>query len=57
MGLVVSGMLNKQAGHRLGVTEKTIKVHRAQVMHKMGAQSLADLVRMAEKIGVRPPAR
>lgn len=51
MALVVSGMLNKHAGHQLGVTEKTIKAHRAQVMHKMLARSLAELVRMAEKIG------
>ncbi len=53
--LVVSGMLNKQVGHRLGITEKTIKVHRAQVMHKMQAGSLAELVRMAEKVGIKPP--
>jgi FixJ family two-component response regulator len=50
MWLVVTGMLNKQTGHRLGVTEKTIKVHRARVMHKMGADSLAELVRMAEQL-------
>lgn len=53
--LVVSGMLNKQVGHQLGITEKTIKVHRAQVMHKMQAGSLAELVRMAEKVGIKPP--
>ncbi len=52
MILVVSGMLNKRVGHRLGVTEKTVKFHRGNVMHKMGANSLADLVRMAEKIGI-----
>jgi len=51
--LVVSGMLNKQVAYDLGITEKTIKVHRAQVMRKMDAQSLADLVRLAEKLGVR----
>jgi FixJ family two-component response regulator len=57
MALVVSGMLNKQTGCRLGVTEKTVKVHRAQVMRKMRANSLAELVKMAERIGVRssPP--
>jgi len=52
-GLVVSGMLNKQVAFDLGITEKTVKVHRAQVMQKMGAQSLADLVRFAEKLGIR----
>lgn len=51
-GLVASGMLNKQVAFDLGITEKTIKVHRARVMEKMGAQSLADLVRFAEKIGI-----
>jgi FixJ family two-component response regulator len=53
LGYVVAGRLNKQIAHRLGVTEKTIKVHRGQVMRKMQARSLADLVRMAEKIGIR----
>jgi FixJ family two-component response regulator len=52
MSLVVSGLMNKQVGSRLGVTEKTIKVHRGQVMRKMQADSLADLVRMSEKIGM-----
>ena len=47
--LVVSGMLNKQIAIDLGMSEKTVKVHRARVMHKMKAKSLADLVRMAEK--------
>jgi FixJ family two-component response regulator len=50
---VVSGKLNKQVAFDLGVTEKTIKVHRARVMEKMGAQSLADLVRFAEKLQIR----
>lgn len=53
--LVTSGLLNKQIAVRLGTSEKTIKVHRGQVMHKMQAASLADLVRMAEKLGIRPP--
>lgn len=52
--LVVSGMLNKQIAFDLGTVEKTIKVHRGRVMQKMGAQSLADLVRFAEKLGIRP---
>lgn len=50
MGLVVKGLINKHSASKLGVTEKTVKVHRARVMQKMRAQSLADLVRMAEKV-------
>ncbi len=52
-GLVASGMLNKQIAFDLGTSEKTIKVHRARIMEKLGAASLADLVRFAEKLGVR----
>jgi len=52
MGLVVTGLLNKQVAHALGTVEKTIKVHRAQVMHKMEADSLAELVRMADRLGL-----
>ena len=48
--LVVTGMLNKQIAFELGITEKTIKVHRARIMQKMGVQSLADLVRLAERL-------
>ena len=57
--LVASGRLNKQVGSELGTTEKTIKVHRARVMEKMEAESLADLVRMAVRLGVTtaPPTR
>jgi FixJ family two-component response regulator len=53
LSLVVAGMLNKQTASRLGIAEKTIKVHRAQVMKKMGANSLADLVRMASRLSIR----
>ena len=50
--LVVSGMLNRQIGHELGIGEKTVKVHRARVMEKMRAGSLAELVRLAGAGGV-----
>jgi FixJ family two-component response regulator len=49
---VCAGRLNKQIADDLGVVEKTIKVHRAHVMEKMGVRSLADLVRVAERLGV-----
>jgi FixJ family two-component response regulator len=51
MALVVAGLLNKQVGGELGISEITVKAHRGQVMQKMKANSLADLVRMAGKIG------
>jgi FixJ family two-component response regulator len=52
MVLVVRGLLNKQIAFELGTVEKTIKVHRARVMEKMQVDSLADLVRLAEKVGI-----
>jgi len=60
LALVVTGLLNKQIAGELGTTDMTVKAHRGRVMRKMGAGSLADLVRMAEKLkisaepGIRP---
>jgi FixJ family two-component response regulator len=56
MALVVSGLLNKQAGGELGISEITVKAHRGQVMRKMKAESLPDLVKMAARLGL-PPRR
>jgi FixJ family two-component response regulator len=52
MALVVTGMLNKQIAWQLGTVEKTIKVHRSRVMEKMAVDSIAELVRLAEKVGI-----
>jgi FixJ family two-component response regulator len=52
-GLVTTGLMNKQVAGELGVSEITAKVHRGNVMRKMGARSLADLVRMADALGIQ----
>jgi len=53
IALVTAGLMNKQIAHEFGVSEITVKVHRSNVMRKMGAKSLADLVIMADALGVR----
>jgi len=55
MALVVTGLLNKQVAGELGTSEASVKVHRQHVMEKMRAGSLAALVRMADRIGIRTP--
>ena len=55
MALVSSGLLNKQIAARLALSEATVKVHRAQVMRKMAAGSLPELVRIADRVGTPPP--
>jgi FixJ family two-component response regulator len=54
MGFVVSGLLNKQVGGELGISEITVKAHRGQMMRKMKADSLPELVTMAARLGLRP---
>ena len=54
MNLVVSGMLNKQIGMKLGISEITVKAHRGKMMQKMKAESLADLVKTAVRLGLAP---
>jgi FixJ family two-component response regulator len=51
---IISGMLNKQIAFKLGISEKTVKVHRGRIMVKLGVESVADLVRLTEKAGIEP---
>jgi FixJ family two-component response regulator len=55
--LVAQGLLNKQIGSELNIAEATVKLHRGHLMQKMTAETLADLVRMAEKLGISRPRR
>jgi FixJ family two-component response regulator len=55
LSLVVAGRLNKQIAGELGVTEMTVKMHRRQVMRKMQATGVAQLVRLADQIGITAP--
>jgi FixJ family two-component response regulator len=54
LGMVVAGMLNRKIAAKIGTTENTVKVHRSRAMEKMQAQSLADLVKMFDKLQPRP---
>jgi FixJ family two-component response regulator len=56
MALVVKGLMNKQIASALGASEKTVKIHRGRVMDKMNVQSVADLLRTAEKVDMSPGA-
>lgn len=55
MALVVTGLMNKQVAAKIGISEITVKAHRASVTRKMGARSLAELVRMADLLAIRAP--
>jgi FixJ family two-component response regulator len=54
---LISGQLNKQVGYDLGISERTIKIHRRQVLEKMEADSIADLVRMSSELGIAPAGK
>jgi FixJ family two-component response regulator len=56
MALVATGLMNKQIAAEIGIAEITVKIHRGHIMRKMAAKSLADLVRMAERLGIRRAA-
>ena len=55
MAFVTAGLMNKQIAGQMGLSEITVKIHRGHVMKKMKARSLADLVRIAEALGIRSP--
>lgn len=55
MAYVTSGLLNKQIAHEIGISENTVKLHRGHVIEKMGAKSLAELIRMADRLGMHSP--
>lgn len=52
---IISGMLNKQIAFKMGIAEQTVKIHRGKIMAKLGAHSIAELLRLAEKAGIKPP--
>jgi FixJ family two-component response regulator len=54
LGYIITGMLNKQIAFELGIAEKTVKVHRGRIMEKLCVGSVAELVRLAEKVGIKP---
>jgi FixJ family two-component response regulator len=57
MQLLITGMLNKQVGGALGITEKTVKCHRGHLMQKLGVTSVAELIGLVQKAEVPPPVR
>ncbi|MNN27594.1 Response regulator protein TmoT [compost metagenome] len=57
LGFVIGGLMNKQIAAQLNLSEVTVKVHRGQVMRKLAARSVADLVRIAESLGIQPARR